>query len=219
MTEQSNQALREEIVDTCRAMNAMGLNQGTSGNISVKLADGDMLISPSGVTYDRMSAADIVHVGADGTHEERTDDMVASSEWRFHLAILTARPAAAAVVHNHSMYATILSACRQSIPAVHYMIAAAGGPVIRCADYATYGTQELADNALQALAGRHACLLANHGVIAVGNSLAAGLRLAKEVEVLAQQHVFAKLLGGPVLLSDEEIGKVVDKFKSYGPKS
>ncbi len=148
-------------------------------------------------------------------------DQKPSSEWRFHLAILRDRGDVNAVVHTHSLYATSLAIRGMDIPAVHYMVAAAGGSSIRCAPYATFGTPELSQNVLAALEGRRACLLGNHGVIATGENLYKALWLAKEVEVLAQQYVLSLQLGGPNLLSDEEIARVVEKFKSYGarPKS
>ena len=210
-------ALRQGIVDACLAMNRLGINQGTSGNVSARVGDG-ILISPSATPYERMAAGDIVHVRGDGTWDE---GLLPSTEWRFHLDIANARPDVGAVVHTHSMYASVMSIRREEIPAVHYMIAAAGGPTIRCGGYATYGTQELSDHALEALEGRTCCLLANHGVIATGPSIDKALWLAKEVEVLAQQCVFSRLLGGdgPVILPDDEIGRVVAKFGDYGLKS
>ena len=210
--------LRKEIIASCLRMNAMGINQGTSGNISARVKGG-MLITPSAVPYDAMRAADIVFVRKDGTRERRGDGRVPSTEWRFHLDILNGRPEFGAVVHTHSSHATALAIRGEAIPAVHYMIAAAGGPKIRCAKYATYGTPELSRAALSALKGMSACLLANHGVIAAGPGLAKALWLANEVEVLARQHTYAKLLGGAKILPDAEIRRVVAKLKDYGLKS
>ena len=214
----SNPALRGEIISACLKMNAMGINQGTSGNISARVKGG-MLITPSAVPYDQMRPADIVFVRDDGRRQKRPDAKVPSTEWRFHLDILNSRPEFGAVVHTHSLHATALAIRKEPIPAVHYMIAAAGGPKIRCAKYATYGTPELSRNAIAALRDRSACLLANHGVIAAGPSLAKALWLANEVEVLAKQYVFSKLLGGPKILPDAEIRRVMAKFKDYGLKS
>jgi L-fuculose-phosphate aldolase len=213
----AEQALRREIVETCRAMNALGINQGTSGNVSARCGDA-LLITPSGLPYDAMTSDDIVAMpleADDGRYEGR---LAPSSEWRFHLDITRARPDVGAVVHTHSTYATALAICGREIPAVHYMIAAAGGPTIRVAPYATYGTAELSQHALVALEGRSACLLANHGVIATGPSLQRALWLAGEVETLAKQYVLACSLGGPRVLPDDEIARVVEKFKSYGPR-
>ncbi|MBF2735344.1 MAG: class II aldolase/adducin family protein [Betaproteobacteria bacterium AqS2] len=208
--------LRQQVIDACLGMNRLGINQGTSGNVSAAVADG-ILISPSATPYESLRPADIVHVRADGSWDPA---QLPSVEWHFHLGISQARPDIKAIVHTHSMYASICSIRREAIPAVHYMIAAAGGPDIRCSDYHTYGTPELAETAIKALEGRMACLLANHGVIAAGTSVAKALWLAKEVEVLAQQYVFSQLLGGagPVLLDDAEIERVREKMKGYGIK-
>ena len=217
MKKTNHAALRKEIVETCRAMNAMGINQGTSGNVSARVTGG-ILITPSAVPYDKMRPADVVFLARDG---KRAKGTVPSSEWRFHLDIANNRPDIGAVVHTHSMYATVVSIRREEIPAVHYMIAAAGGPTIRCGNYATFGTPKLSEYALRALKGRNCCLLANHGVIAAGPNLAKALWLAKEVEVLAQQFVVSRLLGGkgPKILPNAEIKHVMEKFKDYGLKS
>ena len=206
--------LREEIIATCLTMNAIGINQGTSGNVSVRWKDG-LLITPSGVPFEQLKPDGIVYMGLDGQFAK---DKIPSSEWRFHLDIYRHREDVGAVVHTHSMYATAIAIKGLEIPAVHYMIAAAGGPNIRCAPYATYGTQALSDNALKALEDRTACLLANHGVIATGPNLYKALWLAKEVETLAQQYCLSLQLGGPQLLSDAEIARVAERFKTYGAR-
>jgi L-fuculose-phosphate aldolase len=206
--------LRQDIIAACLRMNEIGINQGTSGNISARWNDG-MLITPSGMPYEEMRPADIVSMDMKGKHDPAQRP---SSEWRFHLEILKARGDDQAVVHTHSLYATAISIKGWDIPAVHYMIAAAGGATIRCAPYATFGTKALANNAVQALKGRSACLLGNHGVIATGPSVYKALWLAKEVEVLAQQYFLTMQLGGPSLLSDDEIARVKEKFKSYGAR-
>jgi ribulose-5-phosphate 4-epimerase/fuculose-1-phosphate aldolase len=207
-------ALRREIIAQSRKMNELGLNQGTSGNISVRIPDG-LLITPSGVPYDELEPEDIVPMRMDGSWSH---PLRPSSEWRFHLDILKARPEVNAVVHAHPTYSTALAIRRQEIPAVHYMIAAAGGPSIRCATYATYGTPELSGHVLKALEDRSACLLANHGLIATAPTLARAMWLAVEIETLAHQYVLALQLGGPVCLLDDEIRRVVEKFKDYGPR-
>jgi len=207
-----HQALRREIVAACINMNARGINQGTSGNISARVPDG-FLITPSGMTYEETEAGDIVMMRLDGSHEGKRKP---SSEWRFHRDLMATRPEIGAVVHTHSMFATTLSCLGLDIPAVHYMIAAAGGSKIRCAPYATYGTQETADNALKALKGRNACLLANHGMIVVGPTLKKAMWLAVEVETLAAQYWRALQIGKPNILSDAEIQKVIEKFRGYG---
>jgi L-fuculose-phosphate aldolase len=209
--------LRRSIVESCRAMNALGINQGTSGNISARCEDA-MLITPSGVPYDEMAPGDIARMPIDGEYGSWTGPMQPSSEWRFHLDIMRARPDVGSVVHTHSTYATTLAICGKEIPAIHYMIAAAGGPTIRVAPYATYGTQELSENALRALEGRTCCLLANHGMIATGPNLKRAMWLAVELETLSKQYYLALQIGGARTLSDAEIGHVVEKFKSYGPR-
>jgi L-fuculose-phosphate aldolase len=203
---------RRDIVKACQDMNRRGINQGTSGNISVRVKEG-FLLTPSGMAYDEMKAADIVLMKPDSSH---TGSRKPSSEWRFHHALMAKRPEIGAVVHTHSMFATTLSCLGMEIPAVHYMVAAAGGYNIRCAPYATYGTQETANNAVKALQDRNACLLANHGMIVVGPNLKKAMWLAVEVETLAAQYWRALQVGKPNILSKAEIGRVIDKFKSYG---
>jgi len=208
------QALRQEIIANGLKMNSSGLNQGTSGNLSVRYRDG-LLITPSGVPYDELEPRDIVFMKMDGTwkHHYRP-----SSEWCFHLDILREKPEVNAVVHAHPMYCTALAIRRMEIPALHYMIAVSGGNSIRCAPYATYGTPELSKNALKALKGRTACLLANHGLIATGSSIGKAMWLAIEVETLAKQYALSLALGGPICLGDDEINRVIEKFKDYGPR-
>lgn len=206
---------RQAIIDTCLAMNASGLNQGTAGNVSLRWGEG-LLITPSGIPYDELTPADIVPLRFDGSYKGA---LRPSSEWRFHRDILAARPEVTAVVHAHPIYATALAMRGMEIPAAHYMVAAAGGDSIRCAAYATFGTEELSHNALAALEGRLACLLANHGMIAAGPSLKKALWLAVEVETLAKQYVVSLQIGGPDILSNEQMAEVIERFKNYGPKS
>jgi L-fuculose-phosphate aldolase len=208
--------LRAGIVAACRHMNAIGLNQGTSGNISARFGD-RMLITPSGVPYHELAAGDLAAMPIDGAYGSWEGPLAPSTEWRFHLDITRARPEVGAIVHAHSTFATALAIARKEIPACHYMIAAAGGPTVRCARYATYGTKELSDAALQALEDRNACLLANHGMIATGPNLDKAMWLAVELETIARQYVVSLSIGGPVLLSDAEIARVKEGFKSYGP--
>jgi len=207
-------ALRQAIIDACRAMNATGLNQGTSGNISVR-DGGGLLITPTSLPYDEMEPADIVRMAFDGSVTGRRSP---SSEWRFHLDILRARPGVNAVVHAHPHACTTLAIMGKSIPPLHYMIAAAGGPDIRCAPYATFGTAELSRHALAALEGRSACLLAHHGMIATGPSLGKAMWLATEVETLARQYLACLPFGEPPLLSVEEIDRVRARMADYGHK-
>jgi L-fuculose-phosphate aldolase len=210
--------LRAGIVAACRHMNAIGLNQGTSGNISARFGD-RMLITPSGVPYHELAAWDLAAMPIDGAYGSWEGPLAPSTEWRFHLDITRARPEVGAIVHAHSTFATALAIARKEIPACHYMIAAAGGPTVRCARYATYGTKELSDAALQALEDRNACLLANHGMIATGPNLDKAMWLAVELETIARQYVVSLSIGGPVLLPDAEIARVKEGFKSYGPRA
>lgn len=203
---------RRAMIAACRDMNRLGINQGTSGNISVRV-DGGFLVTPTGVPYDKLAPELMVLMTADGRFK---GDVLPSSEWRFHRDILARRPDANAVVHCHAMFSTTLAILHKEIPPIHYMIAAAGGPSIRCAPYATYGTQELSDHALAALEDRKACLLANHGMIALGPTLARAMWLAVEVETLAAQYWRALQAGKPKLLSAAEIATVMGKFGSYG---
>jgi Ribulose-5-phosphate 4-epimerase and related epimerases and aldolases len=205
---------RQAIIETCLAMNRSGVNQGASGNLSVRVEDG-FLITPSSLPYDEMAPADVVEMGFDGTY---LGDRRPSSEWRFHRDILRARPDVEVVLHAHPTFATALAVHGRGIPSFHYMVALAGGDSIRCAPYATFGTQELSDNALAALDGRLACLLANHGMIVLGKTLKATLALAVEVETLARQYLYANLLGAPVILPPDEIERVAEKMRrmKYG---
>jgi L-fuculose-phosphate aldolase len=205
-------ALRAEIIATARRMNERRINSGTSGNVSARVETG-FLITPTGLPYESIRPEDIVAVTLAGV---ASGPRLPSSEWRFHRDIYVAREGAGAIVHAHSSFATTLACLGRGIPAFHYMVAIAGGNDIRCAPYATFGTQELSDNALVALSGRRACLLANHGMIAVDASLGTALALAIEVEALAEQYWRALQIGAPNLLSDAEMSIVLDKFKGYG---
>lgn len=207
-----HETLRREIIAACQDMNRRGINQGTSGNISVRVPEG-LLLTPSGLPYDEMEPADIVLMRLDGSHEGRRKP---STEWRFHRDIIASRPEVGAVVHTHAMFATTLSCLRLDIPAVHYMVAAAGGTTIRCAPYATFGTPELAALALKALEGRSACLLANHGMIALGEDLEQAFDVAVEVEALCEQYLRALQVGEPELLSPQEMKDVFERFRGYG---
>ena len=207
-----DQAKRQSIIDACREMNRLGINQGTSGNISLRHDDG-MLITPTSVPYDTMQPDQIVFMKLDS---EPGGEQRPSSEWRFHRDILKARPEVNAVVHAHPPFATILAIMGMEIPPVHYMIACAGGDTIRCAPYATFGTEELSRHAVTALADRSACLLAHHGMIVVGTSLAKAMWLAVEVETLARQYHGCLQIGTPPLLSKAEIENVRARMAGYG---
>jgi L-fuculose-phosphate aldolase len=203
---------REALLNSALALQALGLNQGTSGNASVRQGDG-FLITPSGMPIDEMNAYSMVEMNM---HGEAISTGKPSSEWRFHRDIYQARPEVGAVIHTHSMFATTLACLRKDIPPFHYMIAVAGGDTIRCADYALFGTQSLSDNAIEALRERRACLIANHGMIAIGKTLQQALDIAKEVETLCEQYWRALQIGEPHILSGQEMQDVFEQFKGYG---
>jgi L-fuculose-phosphate aldolase len=210
----SDEHLRERIVATARAMNALGINQGKSGNVSARV-EGGFLVTPSGIPYEELAPGDLVRVGLDGHVSGHREP---SSEWRFHRDIYRTRAEAGAVVHTHSSYATTFACLGRPIPPFHYEVAFAGGKDIRCAPYRTFGTQDLSDVALRALEGRKACLLAQHGVIAWGTDLDDALRLADKVEHLARIYWQALQVGEPPLLSDEEMALMAERFRHYGPR-
>jgi L-fuculose-phosphate aldolase len=203
---------RQSIIDACLRMNVLGINQGTSGNISLRHGDG-MLVTPTSTPYEAMKPEQIVYMHLDGNHDPAQRP---SSEWRFHRDILKARPEVQAIVHAHPPYSTMLAIMGMEIPPVHYMVAVAGGDTIRCAPYATFGTQELSEHAVHALEGRMACLLAHHGMIAVGPSLPKAMWLAAEVETLSRQYHGCLQIGTPPLLPKEEIEKVRVRMAGYG---
>jgi L-fuculose-phosphate aldolase len=204
--------LREGIVAAVHALTAHNLNRGTAGNVSARWDEG-FLVTPTGLAADEMQPGDIVPMAMDGSwHGARKP----SSEWRFHRDLYAARPEAGAVVHAHAPFATALACLRADIPPFHYMIARFGGATVRCAAYATFGTQELSDAALAALEGRCACLLANHGLLVFGRDLRHALDLAVEFEALCAQYWRALQAGRPVLLSDTEMTAVLDRFGAYG---
>lgn len=204
--------LPEQVAETARRSVALGLNQGTSGNVSARSREG-FLITPSGRDMAALDAAEIVPLDMEGSFPAA---MKPSSEWRFHRDLYAAFPEARAVVHAHSPFAVALACLRRDIPPFHYMVAMAGGTDIRCAAYATFGTQALSDAVLAALQGRRACLMANHGLLAWGRSLKGALALALEVEALCGQYLRASQAGEPVLLTAAEMAEVLEKFKGYG---
>lgn len=214
MTSYDDNALRTEMVATCRRMNETGINQGTAGNLSVRNSRG-FLVTPTSLPYDRMQPGDLVQMYFDGSFEGARRP---SSEWRFHRDILNSRQDIDCVLHCHSVYATTLAVHHKTIPSFHYMTGVAGGTTIRCARYATFGTQALSDAAIEALDGRLACLLGQHGQISLGKTLGAALALAIEVETLSRLYVQALTLGEPPVLSDEEMARVIQQMKnmSYG---
>ena len=207
--------LRGELVSTARRMSQLGLTPGTSGNVSVRTTKG-FFVTPSGMPYDELGPDDVVAVDADGTI--RPGQRAPSTEWRLHRDILAARPEAQAIVHTHSLFCTTLSCLRRALPAIHYTVVLANSDEIPCADYATFGSPELAASVVRALGTGHACLMANHGMVALGDSLAGALRLAAEIETLAAQYWHAAQLGEPHVLPADELDRVRRQFAGYGQR-
>jgi L-fuculose-phosphate aldolase len=210
--------LAAEVLQTARAMNASGINRGAAGNVSARCPGevGDtfeFLITPTGMAYDACAAEDMAKVGADGTATGRRKP---SSEWRFHHDIYAAHPEAGAVVHTHSSFATALACQELDVPAFHYMVARFGGDSVRCAAYATFGSQALSDAIIAALADRNACLMAHHGMVVFGKDLRQALDLAIELETLCEQYWRVLQLGDAKLLPCDEMQRVIAKFASYG---
>jgi L-fuculose-phosphate aldolase len=204
--------LRRDLVATAQKMSVLGLSPGTSGNVSCRTPRG-FLITPSGLPYELMRSDDVVEMNASGHTRAFIEP---STEWRMHQAVYAARAEVEAVVHTHSMFATTLACANRAIPAFHYMVAIAGGEDIRCAPYATFGSEALAQSAVAALCGRRACLLARHGLLAVGRDLHDALHLASQVEILAEQYWRALQMGEVEILDSEEMKRVLEKFSTYG---
>ena len=204
--------MRAELLAIAQQLAALGLNKGTSGNVSVRHEDG-FLFTPSGMDIAEMQTSSMVMMSMDGTPQSTGKP---SSEWRFHRDIYQAKPHVGAVIHTHSMFATTLACLQKDIPPFHYMIAMAGGDNIPCAPYALFGTQALSDGAIAALKDRKACLLANHGMIAIGRDLKQALAITQEVETLCEQYWRALQIGQPYILSQQEMAEVFEQFKGYG---
>ena len=206
--------LREQLIETALAMNASGINQGSSGNLSVRM-DGGFLITPGGMNYSELVPEDIVAMNLKG---QWRGSIKPSSEWRFHRDIYRDRADARAILHAHPVFCATLACLGRPIPAFHYMVAVAGGRDIRCAAYATFGTQQLSDHVLTALTDRKACLMANHGLLCLEHDLPRALALAIEIEQLAHVYHQCVAVGEPVILDDEEMETVLEKFKDYGKR-
>jgi L-fuculose-phosphate aldolase len=204
-------SLRGQLIRAAREMNRRGINQGSAGNLSARV-EGGMLITPSGLSYDAMADGDIVFVDGEG---RAAGERRPSSEWRFHLDIYRERADAGAILHAHPAHCTALACMRQPIPAFHYMVAAAGGHDIRCAPYETFGTQALSRRVVEALRDRSACLMANHGLVCLGDDLDGALALADEVEHLARTYLLCLAAGGPAILDDGQMEQVLRKFEGY----
>ena len=209
--------LRQSMIAACIRMNDIGLNQGTSGNISVREGD-HMLITPSATPYEDLRPAMIASMPLKGDYGTWKGPKIPSTEWRFHLDIMKARPQVGAIIHLHAPFCTALAITRKAIPACHYMIAAFGGNNVRCAGYARYGTKALSTLALKALKDRYACLLANHGMIALGETLNKAVWRAIELEGIAKQYIYACQAGKPVILNRDDIKQTSKGFESYGLK-
>jgi L-fuculose-phosphate aldolase len=209
-------ALRVRMVEVMQGMEAKGLNRGTSGNVSARLGDG-MLVTPSGVPPERLTPEAMVYIAGDDTIPE--GQLKPSSEWRMHMGILRRRPDVGGVVHCHSRHATILACAGRPIPAVHYMVGVSGGASVPVAPYATFGSLELADGVVDALDGRYATLMANHGQIVAAPSLSMALLIAEEIEEQAAVYYGCLAIGGPNLLNEEQMAEIMTKFRSYGQKS
>jgi L-fuculose-phosphate aldolase len=209
----SEAGIRERLAGAARKLSAMGMNPGRSGNVSARVPGG-FLVTPSGMPYDAMVPEDLVLLDPSG--DPRSGPRKPSTEWRLHRDIYARMPQAGAVVHTHSPFATTLACLGRGIPSFHYEVAFAGGADIRCAGYATFGTQELSDAALGALEGRRACLLANHGAVAWGEDIEDAAGLAEKVEALARLYWQALQVGEPTLLPEAEMARVLAKFANYG---
>jgi L-fuculose-phosphate aldolase len=201
----------EKLIAAARSMAELGINQGKSGNLSVRTEAG-MLITPSGIAYEALTQEQLALLPFDAEYGKFIGPKRPSSEWRFHMDIMAARPEVGAIVHTHAPYATALAMARREIPACHYMIARFGGAPVRVAGYALFGTAELSAQVLTALRGRSACLMANHGFVATGATLDAAMLAAVELEALAKQYILSLTIGGPVLLSEQEVQAAVQQF-------
>ena len=211
---QSSEYLRkcEAIVTAYKRLDGIGLNRGSSGNISMKTNNG-FLITPSGVNVEKMSANSIIELNLEGVLLKGTNP---SSEWRLHAEIYKRKKGVGVVVHTHSNFACALSSLRENLPAFHYMVAVGGGKDISCCEYAIFGSKDLADKVVEALKGRMACLMANHGLVCCGKELDHATFLAQELEALCKQYLIARSIGDVKILSDSEMELVIEKFKNYG---
>ncbi len=211
----NEKGLRQALVEKCLELERLNVNQGMAGNLSVRSGQA-MLITPTSVPYDKMTGAMIARMPIETDYGAWSGPLAPSSEWRMHLDIMRARPDVGAIIHTHALYATTLSLLHKPIPAVHYMIAAFGGPTIRCTDYAPFGTKELSDLAIEGLADRQGVLLGQHGMLATGRDLDEAMWRAVELETLAKMYVLALGIGHPYVLPDDELRRTVERFKFYG---
>lgn len=215
MAYQDEGALRQRMAEVMRTMDERGLNRGTSGNVSARFGEA-MLVTPSGIPAARLTAEHMVLIQADGS--TAAGALKPSSEWRMHQGILDRRPDVGAVVHCHSRHATILACASRPIPAVHYMVAVGGGTSVPVAPYATFGSEELAATVVETLDGRYAALMANHGQIVAAPNLDYALAIAEEIEEQAAVYWGTLAIGGPTLLAEAEMNRILQRFKSYGQR-
>jgi len=211
----TEQDLRTQMVETMQAMDRSGLNRGTSGNVSARLGDG-MLVTPSGVTPDQLTPENMVLVKADGSIADHS--LRPSSEWQMHFGMLRRRPDIDAVVHCHARYATILACAHKTIPPIHYMVGVSGLREVPLAPYETFGSPELAEAVADSIGTGFACLMANHGLIALGTTLRRALAVTEEIEQQAAVYYGTLVIGGPVLLNDAQMDNVFDAFRAYGQR-
>jgi L-fuculose-phosphate aldolase len=207
--------LRQALVEKCLELESLGVNQGMAGNLSARSGE-SMLITPTSVPYDKMTGTMIARMPIETDYGVWSGPLAPSSEWRMHLDIMLARPDVGAIIHTHAIHATTLSLLHKPIPAVHYMIAAFGGPTIQCTNYAPFGTKELSDLAIEGLGDRHGVLLGQHGMLATGSDLAEAMWRAVELETLAKMYILALSIGRPYVLPDAEVMRIVERFKFYG---
>ena len=206
------------LTETTLKLHEMGLNHGATGNCSCRDEE-TFLITPSGVEIEDLSAEKMVRMDFKGNVIDSKLNLNPSSEWRFHQDIFSHRKEISAVIHTHSIYASTVSLFNKELPPFHYMIAVAGGDSVRCAPYAMFGTQKLSDNIINALAGRKACLIANHGLVTIGESLEEALQISEEIEHLCHLYIEAKKIGNPNLLTKKEMTEVIERFQTYSRHS
>jgi L-fuculose-phosphate aldolase len=204
--------LRDAAVNAIHKLDRLGMNRGSTGNLSLREGPG-MLITPTGMGADDLQPQDMVWLGFDGSQRGHWQP---SSEWHFHQAIYQARPDLHAIVHTHSTYATALACLHRELPSFHYMVAVAGGDNVPLVPYHLFGTEALSNTVAHAMQNREACLMANHGLVAAGTTLAKAMKVVQEIESLCQVYLQALAVGEPVLLSKAEMAEVIERFRSYG---
>ena len=213
MNDSSHEAkLRDQLVEAMRRLDALGMNRGSTGNLSHRLGAG-MLITPTGMGAEELQPSDLVWLGDDGTLR---GEWQPSSEWHFHRAIYAARPHLQAVVHTHSVNATALACLGRGLPAFHYMVAVAGGDSVPCTPYHTFGSEALSLAVATAMQDRDACLMAHHGLVAAGGTLSRAMKVCQEVEALCEVYLKALAVGMPANLDKAQMAEVIEKFRGYG---